>query len=221
MNAVTLSRGESAFAAPRRTRDGAAEPRREPVSPPDARDAGTLEGRTGDDVPEDDWRLLAAARHSARAFGELFERHRDYVHRVAWGVVGSALAEDVTQEVFVRLLARRRPWLRRARFSTLLFRITVNTSRELARRAGRELPVTDEREILLRSDPAPGPEQRLDATDLERALRTLTERQREVVVLRHLEGLSTRETSRVLRCSEGSIKTHLHRGLEQLRQALS
>jgi len=56
---------------------------------------------------------------------------------------------------------------------------------------------------------------------VERALHELPTLQRAVVILRHLEGLSTRQVSKILDCSEGTVKTHLHRGLRKMRDRLS
>jgi RNA polymerase sigma factor (sigma-70 family) len=55
---------------------------------------------------------------------------------------------------------------------------------------------------------------------VERALHELPTLQRAVVILRHLNGLSTREVGNILHCSEGTVKTHLFRGLEKMRQRL-
>jgi RNA polymerase sigma-70 factor (ECF subfamily) len=55
---------------------------------------------------------------------------------------------------------------------------------------------------------------------LERALHELPTLQRAVVMLRHLNGLSTHQVSRILECSEGTVKTHLHRGLKKMRERL-
>lgn len=181
--------------------------------------ASGLGAPQGDDHA--DWELLARARTQASAFGVLFERHRDYVFRLAWGFCGEHAADDITQEVFTRVLARRRPFLRRARFTTLLYQITLNVARETRRRRGREGSLDD-------LDPGAGA--RLDSAwtvgprdpglcDLARALDTLSPRQREVLVLRRLEGLSTRETAQVLRCREGTVKMHLHRAMRGLRAA--
>lgn len=170
----------------------------------------------------DDWKLLALAKTDVRAFGELFERHRDYVFRLAWGFAGHSPAEDITQEVFTRVLAHRRRWVRRAKFTTLLYQITLNIAREFRRRHGREVSVDlgEPSEMTglgadLHVNPA-NPE----LHDLGKALHTLSDRQREVVVLRHLEGLNTRETAKVLGCAEGSVKVHLHRGMAGLRKFL-
>lgn len=166
-----------------------------------------------------DWHLLASARNERRSLEILFERHRDFVFRVAWGLVGEhTAAEDVTQEVFLRLLESRRRWRRRARFRTFVYGVTLNVSREQQRRGARESPAHDEAIEALTppvEPPAVG-----ELRDLSKALGRLSRRQREVVVLRCLEGLSTREAAQAMKCREGTVKIHLHRGLAALRQAL-
>jgi len=56
---------------------------------------------------------------------------------------------------------------------------------------------------------------------IERALHELPTLQRSVVILRHLEGLSTRQVSGILGCTEGTVKTHLHRGLKKMKRLLA
>ena len=170
-----------------------------------------------------DWALLHDAKTSARSFSQLFERHRDYVFRLAWGFVGERSAEDITQEVFVRVLRQRRRWTRRAKFTTLLYQVTLNTAREVRRSQAREVLVD-----LSDSEAAgPVPADRLQSppvgsatADLSKALASLSNRQREVVVLRHLEGLSTKEAAQVMGCTQGSVKVHLHRGMAALKTFL-
>lgn len=168
---------------------------------------------------DDDWRLLTAPCGGEDGLGLLFTRHKDYVYRLAWGFLGSrSLAEDVTQEVFLRLAKGRSRWWPRAKFRTWLYQVTLNTAREFRRRRQRDAqPLTDE---ALERQTAPDPPT-LARADLSRALDLLPQRQREVVVLRFYEGLSTKETARIMRCREGTIKSHLHRALATLRQALS
>lgn len=183
--------------------------------------AGAAQPRRRDDAS--DWDLLARARSQASAFGVLFERHRDYVFRLAWGFCGEHAADDVTQEVFTRVLARRRPFLRRARFTTLLYQITLNVAREFRRRDRREgaLDELDEKTRARFEQAQTAAPVEAELADLGKALATLSPRQREVIVLRRLEGLSTRETAAVLRCREGTVKVHLHRALRALRAALN
>jgi RNA polymerase sigma-70 factor (ECF subfamily) len=67
---------------------------------------------------------------------------------------------------------------------------------------------------------APPSERSVVADHLERSLNELSTLQRSVVILRHLDGLSTKEVSEILHCSEGTVKTHLFRGLKKLRERL-
>jgi RNA polymerase sigma-70 factor (ECF subfamily) len=55
---------------------------------------------------------------------------------------------------------------------------------------------------------------------IERALHELPTLQRAVVMLRHIDGFSTKQVSDILKCSEGTVKTHLHRGLKKMRKKL-
>ena len=170
-----------------------------------------------DPNPSDDWRLLSGASDAFHGLDTLFERHKDYVFRVAWGFLGDReLAEDVTQEVFLRLAKGRRRWRPRARLRTLLYQIALNTCREIRRRRARDARLTSD--AVTREDTVPARDPRL--ADLARALDVLSQRQREAVVLRFYEGLDTRETAKVMGCRQGTVKSHLHRALEALRRAM-
>ena len=164
----------------------------------------------------DDWQLLREP--DGQGLPVLFERHKDYVFRLAYGFCADYhLAEDVTQEVFLRIAkarSRRRP---QAQFRTWLYRVVLNTSRELKRRHGR---------VANNDPPDPShyrsPQQQVALSrDLNRALTALPDRQREVVVLRFYEGLSTEETAAVLNCRPGTVKSHLHRAVATLQQQLA
>lgn len=168
---------------------------------------------------EDDWRLLRTEA-GARGLEVLFERHRDYVFRVAWGLTGEySLAEDVTQEVFLRLAHGRQRFRPRAKLRTLLYRITVNTAREIGRRSAAEVALEGAASTAV--DPGATPPPTALLTDLSRALATLPQRQREAVVLRYLEGQSTREAAAAMGCRAGTVKAHLFRGLSALRRVFS
>ena len=163
---------------------------------------------------ESDWQLLKAAKRDSSALTELFVRHKDYVYRLAWGFIGDRVsAEDAVQEVFMRLSRMRGGWIVRAKFTTWLYKVTLNVSRELIR---KHRPVGGARRDDVISPPDE-PERGVVLSELSAALERLPARQREVVVLRMLEGLSTRETAQVVGCREGTVKVHLHRGLAALK----
>lgn len=167
--------------------------------------------------PSDDWQLLS--QDDLSGLDTLFERHKDYVFRLALGFLGDrGRAEDVTQEVFLRLTKGRKRFRRRGQLRTLLYQITLNTCREVRRSRARAGRLANDLGDATDST-APPADPRL--TDLDRALGGLSERQREAVVLRFYEGLDTRETARVMGCREGSVKSHLHRAIGALRKILT
>jgi RNA polymerase sigma-70 factor (ECF subfamily) len=164
-----------------------------------------------------DWDLLSA--RSPEAFEVLFARHKDRVYRLARSLTGDTwLADDVTQEVFIRLYRRRRTWRRRAQLETLLYRMAVITTRELLRKQRTE----DTKRARLLRELSPNQVRSVDSEpdtrELDRLLAVLPARQKETVLLRFYEGLSVKDTARALGCREGTVKAHLHRALRRLRE---
>jgi RNA polymerase sigma-70 factor (ECF subfamily) len=161
---------------------------------------------------------------SHEAFRLLVERHMKQAYDVAFGFVGNHdAAKDVAQEAFVAAHRAIGSFREESEFSTWLYRIVVNVALTMVKRDRHRA----EREVLM-EDPPPGSEGREppygEEGDLrrhiERALHELPTLQRAVVILRHIDGLSTRQVSRILRCSEGTVKTHLFRGLKKLKRRL-
>lgn len=174
------------------------------------------------DAAANDWDLLATAAHNECALSALFQRHRHYVFRVAWGLLGEdAAADDVVQEVFLRMRAGRLKAQPRAKFTTWLYKVAVNTAREQARKRRRMWGDAAATEILAGlADEAAHPARLETLRDLSHALSALPLRQREVVVLRHLEGFDTAETAEILGCRAGTVKAHLNRATLKLRDIL-
>jgi len=158
--------------------------------------------------------LLRAARGgSARASEELVARHWDRAYRIAFAILGDPyLAEDVTQEAMVSMLANIGRFDLRRPFAPWLHRIVSNRALDWARaRARREEiprlvapPVAD-----AGSDPA-----------LIEALGALAPERRAVVVLRHVAGYGTNEIARMLGLRRGTVGSRLRRGLDELRSEL-
>ena len=161
---------------------------------------------------------------SRDAFRILVERYMRQAYNVAFGYVNDHDdAEDVAQESFVRVFRSIRSFRGDAEFSTWLYRIVSNLAmnhiRKQKRLASREVHTADtvadhhslHSEFL----------DRVETKDsIERALHQLPTLQRATVILRHLNGLSTKQVSGILRCSEGTVKTHLYRGLKKLKSKL-
>ena len=139
-------------------------------------------------------------------------------------------AADATQEVYLRVVRSVLAFRGESAFGTWLHRVTVNVcSTALTRRgdvrgrgqaAGRSpFGLPGGADVLVADDP--GPEDRAERADLAaraaRALASLPEDARQVVALRDVQGLSTRETAAVLGISEGAVKVRLHRAHARLR----
>lgn len=141
------------------------------------------------------------------AFDELFS----LAYRVAFRIVGRrAETEEVAQEALARAFTHwqkirgyGRPWVAR---------VATNLALDLVRRE-RKRPIQDEEHV------APSPEPAAIArVDLQRVLRSLPRRQREVVSLLYLADLPAAQVAQLIGCSTGSVKQHGSRGLATLRQ---
>ena len=162
-----------------------------------------------------------AGDHSA--FRQLVERHMKQTYNVAFSFVGNHdAAEEVTQQAFVRVHASLHTFRGDAEFSTWLYRITTNLAlnyvKQYRRREERTASLADIRDIAASHSNHAEDEERRE--HIERALHELPTLQRAVVILRHIDGLSTRQVSNILKCSEGTVKTHLFRGLKKMRGKL-
>lgn len=151
----------------------------------------------------------------------------DLAFRTAYVVTGSAAdAEDAAQEGFMaawRALPRFRPG---APLRPWLLRIVANAARNRRRGAGRRQGLTLQLADNLRAGgAAPSPEAEVEATEeraaLLRALSSLREEDRLVVVCRFLLELDVAETAAVAGCAEGTVKSRLSRALPRLRSLMS
>ena len=182
---------------------------------------------------ESDAELLERLRSGdERAFVSLVERYGDPMLRLAASFVPSrAIAEEVVQDTWLALLRGLGGFEGRSSLKTWLFRILVNQARTTGTREHHTVPVADPEPAVdpARFNAAGGwadpPEHWIEvAADRELAdqIRTwidvLPARQREVVLLRDVEGLTSEEVCGVLAISEANQRVLLHRGRSRLRQ---
>lgn len=169
--------------------------------------------------------------HDLGAFEALYGRYGDLVYSTALRIVRDAhLAEDLAQEIFLRLWRRPESYiLHRGGFLTWLLTVTRNRAIDEARSRGRRyrhetaFPEERQREVPAGSeaDPASGAE----LADLQRAVRsaleTLPPEQRQVIELAYFGGLSQREIAQRLDQPLGTVKTRIRLGMQRLRAALA
>jgi RNA polymerase sigma-70 factor (sigma-E family) len=150
--------------------------------------------------------------------GDLYVRHAPEGIRLAFLLTGDrALAEDLVQEAFARLVGRLRHLRDLGAFSAYLRRTIVNLSSSHFRRRRVERAYLERSAMAQESETNPNEE--LDAT-MHEALLRLPKRQRAAIVLRFYEDLSDVQTADILRCSPGTVRSLLSRGMKTLRSEL-
>lgn len=175
--------------------------------------------------PSDDALLAAFAQGDRAAAQELTARLLPRVFAVARRVLGDpAEAEDAAQEAMLKLWRMAPDWRPgTAKVSTWLYRVTLNLCIDIRRR--RHGGTVDLDAVPDPADPAPGAAERLQAaarTDaLQAALMRLPDRQRQAVVLRHLEELSNPEIADVMDISVEAVESLTARGKRALAAALA
>ncbi len=178
------------------------------------------------DPLSDDALLVLYARGDADAARVLTGRHLGRVFGFAARLLGDrAEAEDVAQEAMLRMWRVASDWRAgEAQLSSWLYRVTVNLCTDRQRKAQRRRTEALE-EGAEPADPAHGVVegllQRERADALQAALADLPERQRQAVVLRHIEGLSNPEIAAILEVGVEAVESLTARGKRALTAALA
>lgn len=171
--------------------------------------------------------VARAIRRDAEAFGELYNLYFERIYRyVRLRIVNALDAEDVTATVFLSAwcgIERFAP-KHDASFAGWLHRLAHNALVDRYRRARVtvSLDASDaDPHASVSSNPEAELEWRLTLWELHAALQKLTDEQREVVLLRFVEGLSAREVGDIMGKQEGTVRGMQFRAIEALRRALS
>lgn len=181
---------------------------------------------SGHKESSDEELMLALKGGDRAAFEALYRRYRDRLYAFLVRHIGdSATAQDLFQETFLRVLRARARYQPRAPFATWLFTIARNLYLDSVKRAG--IPRTSsELEAALHAapDPRPDPLQALEEREadalLRRAVASLAEEDRAILVLSRFEGFRYRQIAEILGISEDAVKVRAHRALQALRQIL-
>jgi RNA polymerase sigma-70 factor, ECF subfamily len=191
-----------------------------------------------DQDPEPERELVARLRAGdEQAFITLVSRHHASMVRLAGTFVPPGAAEEVVQDTWMVVVRGIEHFEGRSSLQTWLMRILVNRARSTGPRERRATPVADPEGAVdpgrfdasgaWASPPVPWVEQADDrlvagavGPALEAALRQLPTRQRRVVAMRDVDGLTSHEVCDVLDITEGNQRVLLHRGRSHLRAAL-
>ena len=163
----------------------------------------------------------------ASAFSALYEHYYDSIFRyVSFRTGNTADAEDITAEVFVRMIEsiHRFKW-KGYPFSSWLFRIAHNLVVDFYRKKGRRRTVSLENAPPIIDAAAFDPDARMDIEltmyEVSKAMDCLTELQREAITLRFAAGLSVAETAKAMGKKDNAVKALQHAGLKKLRRELT
>lgn len=167
------------------------------------------------------------------AFRELVRRYERPVYSLLYRMVRDrALAEDLAQETFVKVLNGIRSYRPEFKFSSWIFKIANNAAIDHLRKRsldtlsldGSPTAATPEEmgaTALQLGDRAETPDQELEARELgtaiERAIARLRPEYRACILLRHVEGHSYEEIAQILDLALGTVKTYIHRARNELR----
>lgn len=160
-----------------------------------------------------------AALGNRAAFEELVERHYDHIYRLAWRWSGSReRAEDIAQDVCVKLATAIGSFRGDASFSTWLYRIAYTTAVDTLRANQRIMPLAPSNIMMLADEATTDtPETALMDQDLWRAVRALPDQQRDAVLLVYAQDLSHAEAAVLMECSEKTVSWHLHEAKKRLK----
>jgi RNA polymerase sigma-70 factor (ECF subfamily) len=176
-------------------------------------------------VPEETKLINASLNGDKRAFGEIVTRYQKMVARTVKGMLGdSVYADDIGQEVFIKLYHSLSEFRGDAKLSTYIQKIAVNLTLNEIKRRKRFFSMFSQKgnnemyefEIADQDD-----EERKEASELvNKALLEMDPKFRIILTMRMLQGYSTKETAEILDLPLGTVLSRLSRAQEQLRNIL-
>jgi len=169
--------------------------------------------------------VRATLEGDKRAYGEIISRYQNMVARTVKGMLGdSVYAEDIGQEVFVKLFYSLSDFRGEAKLSTYIQKIAVNLTLNEIKRRKRFFSMFSHKgndEMHEIEIPDHDSEEKRDAVELvNKALMNLDPKFRVIVAMRMLQGYSTRETAEILDLPLGTVLSRLSRAQEQMKSIL-
>jgi RNA polymerase sigma-70 factor (ECF subfamily) len=176
--------------------------------------------------------MLRVKEGDGESFGVLLDKHRSsVVHFLFRMVQNHAVAEELAQEVFLRVYRNRATYEPTAKFTTWLFRIAthlaLNSIRDGRHERAQERLDDDSKEMPVRQvkDRMPSVEQsmvyQVKLDEVREAIAALPDKQRAAVLMHKYEEMEYSQIAKVLSCSESAVKSLLFRAYESLRARLA
>jgi len=170
-------------------------------------------------APADAQLIAACRRGEARAMEALYHQYKRRVFALVYRIVGATDAEEVAQDVFVRVFRGLAAFRGDSQLGTWIYRLSVNAALSHVAKRGRRAEVGDD---VLDTVAAPAQVQSDPnlAARVEAALAELPPGYRAILVLHDVEGLSHEECAAILDCRVGTSKSQLHKARAKMRDLL-
>jgi len=167
-------------------------------------------------APDED--LMLEVRNGAgETLGVLFDRYHTPLYNFYSKLTGDrTLSEDLVQEVFLRILKYRQSYQPGTPFRAWIYQIARNARVDHYRKTPRH--ITFEPEMAPAVMPKDSAQHSEEAELLHRALMQMPEEKREILILSRFQELKYDEIARLLGCELGTVKTRMHRAIQELRQ---
>lgn len=175
-----------------------------------------------DDLRSDLDLVDAVNRGDDKAFEALYYRHRGYALRLAMRFTGERnLALDAVQDSFVYFYKKFPGFTLTAKLTTFLYPVVKHNALSVKQKARRTQGDTSEETLKAQPSLAEenDPAKAESPDDLHTLLRSLPDAQREVLVLRFVDGLSVQEIAQALKIPPGTVKTRTHHAIRKLRES--
>ena len=163
--------------------------------------------------------LFKASRGDSEAYGELFDKYSKPIYRfIYFKVATEEIAEDLASQAFLKVWEYILEGKKIKQFKPFIYRTARNLIIDYYRtREKEELPLIYDSEDIpdqLKIDP----DKEIDKQNLERLIASLKSDQREIIVLRYIEGFSIKEISKIVDKSSGNVRVIIHRAIKELQK---
>jgi RNA polymerase sigma-70 factor (ECF subfamily) len=165
--------------------------------------------------------MMKAKDGNTQMLAILFERHHVKLFNFFLRLTGDrGASEDLTQEVFVRILKYRNTYRGESKFTTWMFQIGRNAHIDHFRKHKKDMPLDEVWDEKHTPEPSPESQSEKDQDEafLHKALANLSPTKKEVIMLSRFQGLKYQDISEILGCSISSVKVQVHRAIKDLRK---
>jgi RNA polymerase sigma-70 factor (ECF subfamily) len=155
------------------------------------------------------------------AFSQLVETHYDFIFCTACKWTGKKSdAEDIAQEVCIKLATAIQSFDGRSAFTSWLYRVTLNMVRDMQRSTTRRGKTVDAFALVHPEDDPGGQEEATAAKEIWTAVSALPEKQREAIMLVYAEDMNHADAAVIMGCKEATVSWHIHEAKKTLRGLL-